>query len=432
MRRSIDPTTRRQLRAILAQFYPDASSIRRVAADAGLDLSRVPLNNHSTNDWHRVLDEAEFANQLAGLLNVVEEEYGVNADFQRICDTYRQATKQIAHEELVSDIERGGDQLADVLDLCACVDAVANAYVSTMLEAEDVLQAWNYRLGRQYSDSDEYGYELLIVSVETWENILQFTRNKSNWTELGYSFEHFAIGSHFKVRTNYNTHAEIAPKFYNGANGWDQEYITLLYIAPNYDESFQRQVGPYGLWTVDYTRKWFLKNLLPRLEYHYAKDDLELVANPKVFWHINESHLFTHHVRLIHRWLYHLDVHIPTNLFVDFCAAFNKLIEYAKLLDKQDSWGYILNRLPMVERNSASYSKFNKRELQDILAENLECLRKIEHVAADDFEFIFRGYISLIETCGITSTQSAINDFKRALWPLYEKASFEYRFIYVE
>jgi len=89
-----------------------------------------------------------------------------------------------------------------------------------------------------------------------------------------------------------------------------------------------------------------------------------------------------------------LDVHIPTNLFVDFCAAFNKLIEYAKLLDKQDSWGYILNRLPMVERNSASYSKFNKRELQDILAENLECLRKIEHVAADDFEFIFRGYIS--------------------------------------
>lgn len=93
MLRSIDPTTRRQLRTILAQFYPDESSIRRVAADAGLDLSRVTLNNHSTNDWHRVLDEAEFVYRLDTLLDVVAEEYATNPDLQRICDTYRQAAK---------------------------------------------------------------------------------------------------------------------------------------------------------------------------------------------------------------------------------------------------------------------------------------------------------------------------------------------------
>ncbi|MCB0065256.1 MAG: hypothetical protein KDE19_24195, partial [Caldilineaceae bacterium] len=105
MRRSIDPTTRRQLRTILAQFYPDESSIRRIAADAGLDLSRVTLNNHPTNDWHKVLDEAEFVNQFDALLGVVEDEYAANVDLQRICDTYRQATKQAVHKDLVSDIE---------------------------------------------------------------------------------------------------------------------------------------------------------------------------------------------------------------------------------------------------------------------------------------------------------------------------------------
>lgn len=75
MSRSIDPTTRRQLRTLLAQFYPDESSIRRVAADAGVDLSHVALNNHPTNDCHRVLDEAEFVNQLDALFDVVEQEY---------------------------------------------------------------------------------------------------------------------------------------------------------------------------------------------------------------------------------------------------------------------------------------------------------------------------------------------------------------------
>ncbi len=316
MLRSIDPKIRRQLCAILAQFYPDESNIRRVAADASVDLSRVPLNNHSINDWHRVLDEAEFVNRLDALLEVVEDEYAANADWQYICDVYRQSTKQITHEDQTLHIERVGEQLsnsqaheqttedyaldqsgteataqetfqienavrnhpdfaallrqsdfvpkeerngrelivvrpkvavrctlpisisngscqiefsnpflrgitislkhkdvleqlvvgrntpfrwnarefikasddsiwlsfgsveiyltdADASDLCECIDKVIDPYVSTMMEAENLLEAWNRPLILGDPDGNECGYELLTISVEKWEQVLQ-------------------------------------------------------------------------------------------------------------------------------------------------------------------------------------------------------------------------------------------------------------------
>lgn len=107
---SVDPNIRRQIRRTLVELYPDESSIRRVAADTGIDLSRVPLNSHPTNDWHRVLAEAEFVNQFDALVDVLEGEYAANLDVQHICEAYRQETEQAAHRDLVSSIERVGDQ----------------------------------------------------------------------------------------------------------------------------------------------------------------------------------------------------------------------------------------------------------------------------------------------------------------------------------
>lgn len=80
---------------VLAHLYPDESSIRRIAAESGVDLSRVPLNSTPKNNWHSVLKEAEKHHQINALLVVVEREYGNNEDFRSACEDYRRSTGQI-------------------------------------------------------------------------------------------------------------------------------------------------------------------------------------------------------------------------------------------------------------------------------------------------------------------------------------------------
>lgn len=77
-----------ELRALLADFYPDVVSIRRVLHDAGIDASRLQLNAAPLDSWHAVLIEAEQHGQLEALLAIVNGEYGDNPQFQQLYLTF--------------------------------------------------------------------------------------------------------------------------------------------------------------------------------------------------------------------------------------------------------------------------------------------------------------------------------------------------------
>ena len=95
----MDPKIFAALRNALTNLYPDEASIRRLTADAGVDLSRIVLNAAAANNWHGVLVEAERNEQVAILLAVVEREYGNNEEFVEACAAYRQAVDQSGRED---------------------------------------------------------------------------------------------------------------------------------------------------------------------------------------------------------------------------------------------------------------------------------------------------------------------------------------------
>lgn len=81
-----------QLRQILAELYPDERSIRRLVADAGLDVAAMPIDAHALNSWHAVLAEAAKHHQVAALLARAESEYPHNQPLRQACQVYRQVS----------------------------------------------------------------------------------------------------------------------------------------------------------------------------------------------------------------------------------------------------------------------------------------------------------------------------------------------------
>lgn len=107
----MDPKIFADLRNTLANLYPDEISIRRLMADAGVDLSRIVLNAAAANNWHGVLTEAERNERVNVLLTVVEREYGNNQEFLAACTAYRQAERQIGSEDLEAHVVIGEEKI---------------------------------------------------------------------------------------------------------------------------------------------------------------------------------------------------------------------------------------------------------------------------------------------------------------------------------
>lgn len=68
---------------VLADFYLEAGSIRRVAEEAGVALERVDISGPALDIWSRVIDEAFATGKHSGLLQVSMAEYGMNTKLVR-------------------------------------------------------------------------------------------------------------------------------------------------------------------------------------------------------------------------------------------------------------------------------------------------------------------------------------------------------------
>ena len=71
------------LRACLSKLYPDPSSARRVAEQAGLDLSRIQFAARAVDTWHAILSEAERNQQIPDLTAVARSEYPNNPELNK-------------------------------------------------------------------------------------------------------------------------------------------------------------------------------------------------------------------------------------------------------------------------------------------------------------------------------------------------------------
>lgn len=157
----MDPKIFAELRNALTKLYPDEASMRRLMADAGVDLARTVLNAAPANNWHEVLVEAERNERVEVLLAVVEREYGNNQEFLDACTVYRQAV----HEQRGEDVgarrvgndngreaspsglqdKRGGDTVAQSQGK-ARMQNWQNINLEKLMQAQfDAAKAWQSR-----------------------------------------------------------------------------------------------------------------------------------------------------------------------------------------------------------------------------------------------------------------------------------------------
>ncbi len=76
------------LRDVLAALYADEASARRVAAQAGLTLTRIAFSPPALNIWHAILTEAARAGRMDSVIAVAQGEYGRNADLRAAVARY--------------------------------------------------------------------------------------------------------------------------------------------------------------------------------------------------------------------------------------------------------------------------------------------------------------------------------------------------------
>lgn len=324
---------------------------------------------------------------------------------------------------------------ADALDLCECTDKVADVYVDSIMDAEKVLEAWNRAIESRYPEGGYYGYEILSVSIEVWKKMFQFAVDNSESSSIEYGF--YALNSSITIETDVVTHAQIIAKSHITLNGLSSENLSLLYIPPEHDEMWPDNTGPKGFWTATFTKEWILEKFLPTLQNAYAIDQLDHVATPNVFWNTNDPHLFESHLYVIHRWVCDcLRGGKPTHLFINYCQAFKQLIDKAEIEDISNMWGYVLQHTRRLQNIPRSKQKNDAapptEEFRSILANNITYLQQVEYISDSGLDYMFRGHYVLLRDFKVNATQSAINNFKKALWPLFERASFESRFCNLE
>lgn len=76
------------LRNILAKFYADEQSIRRIVADVGIEPSYINFSSSAINTWFSVLTETIKAEKIDILFTTVDNEYGDNSEFQDAWNAY--------------------------------------------------------------------------------------------------------------------------------------------------------------------------------------------------------------------------------------------------------------------------------------------------------------------------------------------------------
>lgn len=79
------------LREILAELYPDESSIRRIIDDSGIDSTRIDLSSAPINNWHAILTYANKTNKVVTILDIAENEYKTNNKLRNASTDYRRA-----------------------------------------------------------------------------------------------------------------------------------------------------------------------------------------------------------------------------------------------------------------------------------------------------------------------------------------------------
>jgi hypothetical protein len=347
-------------------------------------------------------------------------------------------------------------------DLCACIDTFCGAYRSTIYEAENALETWEYPL---VPTSEGPGFYLLSVPSWLWESIRQFAEefDYHNGSTSWHIFERYLPA--LRVSHKDQDHVFICglPRLPD-TTSFLPEHIHLIYVQHEAimqrigDQSgvaWHQSVGVQGLWSALYTAQWLKEALIPAVrqwcDHHpmlTAVDWSCLVAHESEYDRtytplrsIQSSEQFVPYLLDVQLWLTsYRTKQIATAALRPMLVCCLQLARRANPL--RLNLHYIVSHLGGVEGVDQSdfvsfqYGK-DPHKSRDVFAtallklqtfvDQLHAKEHIDHWAADH---VLRSVITILEEGQIAASQVELNQTAQALTNLWQLCRFETRHVW--
>jgi hypothetical protein len=353
----------------------------------------------------------------------------------------------------------------EAIDLCECLDEVAELYKTRIIEEETLLETWNYKPARAWG---ERAYRLLTVSRPLWDLMKEFAdehdydKGNSEWHDFIWN------GVAIRVGRGATNHVILYPI---SDEGWRDHlpngYIHVLYNIPSWmfrayndfsvldRELWKQSVGPKGIWTASYTKNWLLKKFIPKVLEHYRRHPQVKSRVAFVYkdssttdWRpalpdIQDAQDLASYVQDVQGWLSGPSRSIAASLVRDYYTSFTNLIRNASL--PADKYGYVWGNFSGMScktgNDEKGYSEFecdvarerdsgNMHEIvMQFLDEQVKRINAVEVENSSNAELLSRVFFWFLEMAKVTFTQQQINSAKAAISALWGHYQFEGRYI---
>ena len=387
----------------------------------------------------------------------------------------------------------------EVEDLCSCIDEICQKYKAVILKIETLLEAGKYRPVEVYSIP---GFHLLSVQQWFWDLMKKFSEeqyrsnDESEWDMFDWNSRAIRIGkSHHISALLYPVHSDS-----DSSNNLLGGYVDIVYALNNIPSpsrfssldktSWQDDVGPKGIWKIDYTKNWIVEKLIPKVEDYYSEEfekhywqfsqnDEQGSYKPYIYdrtcidrrislEEANEPKDLAPYLRDVQSWIGIYDCNLNASILRPYYKAFVELCKRADfstahidyLIEKLDvglhqteqkckldlvrqlNKGCISEAFmaDLMSRSVASQAKLNaaKQALiplwqQDYVFEawnqHLERIDKAQYESSCKADLMSRSFMAVVEDCEIPCSQAQLNAAKQALIPLWQQSQFEERYV---
>lgn len=389
----------------------------------------------------------------------------------------------------------------EVEDLCLCVDEICQKYKAVILDIETSLKAEKHKP----VDIPSYctpGFHLLSVQQWFWDLMKKFSEeqyqsnDESEWDIFDWNSRAIRIGkSHHISALLYPVHSDS-----DSSNNLLRGYVDIVYALNNIPSPshFSRldktpwrdDVGPKGIWTIDYTKNWLVEKLIPKVEERYSKEVEEYYwqfsQNSEQGWYrpyisneiyinrripleeVSEPEHLAVYLSDVHSWIGMYDCNLDASLLRPYYRTFVELCKQADfstahidyLIEKLDvglhqteqkcnldflrnlNENYVRKDLiaNLISLSVASQAQLNaaKQALikiwqQDYVFEawdqHLERINDAQYESSSNADLMSRSFIAVIQDCEIRFSQAQLNAAKQALIPLWQQSQFEERYV---
>lgn len=338
----------------------------------------------------------------------------------------------------------------ETADLCLCIDKVCQEYKQSIIEAENLLETWDFELVEFLGS---HGVHLFSVDVKLWQLMHDFAhefnyvKGKTEWHL--FQQEETSI----RISRGIRDHAFILPSPVNYLSLLPRGIINIVYeindihlqsLESDKVNSWKQDIGPRGTWTATYTKQWLLEKFIPKVIDYYAQKHNLSASQLKRNITDDASHhtpiLAIHDIRElvpylqdIQSWLHNYLANIPAVILRTYYQTFTNLLRNTD--SSIAGMDYLIRNLTLMEagntkdRMRSNFTQWSFKDILYYLDAQVGRINNSQYEPSWQADLMTRTFIWIIEHGRASYSQAQLNAAKQALLPLWEQSRFEMRYI---